>query len=171
MSSLRNVDISNPSVLSRLAREIHTFQGAYKNNLTHLHNLLLLRMQHIVSLKDKIDVRVEEIEEELYYARLAYQNCMNDAHTGEMDEFDAANYCSWEHEEMYRLENKLEQAKAAQNKALSLLQKGRYWFNVMRGEIQTLPNSIEPLCENGIKTLHELQDILEDYLSKKGSNL
>ena len=58
MSPVRNVDISSPSILRRLAREIHAFQGAYKNKLSHIHNLLLLTMQNIVRLKDAVDGRV-----------------------------------------------------------------------------------------------------------------
>ena len=169
MSSVRNVNISSPSILSRLAREIHAFQGAYKNKLSHIHNLLLLRMQNLVRLKDAIDSRVQEIEEELYYARLAYQNCLDDAHNDDMDEYDAANYCSSEHDDVNELENKLAKAKAAQGSAQSLLDEGQYWFNVMRGEILSLPNHIDPLCDNGIRTLDELQSLLEDYLRKKRS--
>ena len=171
MSPVRNVDISSPSILRRLAREIHAFQGAYKNKLSHIHNLLLLRMQNIVRLKDAVDGRVLEIEEELYYARLAYQNCLDDAYHDEMNECDAANYCSGEHDDVYELEAKLAKAKAAQGSAQSLFDEGQYWFNVMRGEILNLPNQIEPLCDNGIKTLDELQNLLEEYLRKKGSHL
>ena len=167
MSPIRKVEISNPDLLSHFASKINSFENAYKGQISLIHTLLLQKMSKIVNLKSRIDARVKEIQEELYYAELRLKNCQEDARGAEEDGSGFfINACSCEKDEVYRLKILYQKAKIAQDKTSGLVGNAQTSFSYMQNELQSLPNYIDPLCCDGVRTLKQLQQLLEEYLKK-----